>query len=36
MERKNDISPSTVARNSDSADLVLGEEGGTEVVDGNL
>jgi len=31
MERKKDISPSTVARKSASADLVCGEGGGIDV-----
>lgn len=36
MERKKDISPSTVARNVDSEDLVVGEGGGMEDVGGCL
>lgn len=36
IERKKDISPSTVARKAASAFLVLGEAGGTENVGGSL
>jgi len=34
IERKKDISPSTVARKSVSADLVFGEGGGIDVEGG--